>query len=59
MEVTTSIRGDISTITPTFQASTSVLEAKTFALSNSMAQVKLAASKQSDLSLLQNTIDSL
>lgn len=59
MEVIVSIRGDILTITPTVQASISVLQAKTLALRNSVAQVKLTASDRSDLSLLQNTIDSL
>lgn len=42
---TTSIRGDIPTITPTIQASIFVLKAKALALSNSMAQVKVAASE--------------
>ena len=52
MEVTTSIRGDILAITRTIQASISVIEAKTLALSNSVAQVKLVASDQAELSQL-------
>lgn len=57
MEVTTSIRGDISTVTSTIQAAIPVAE--TLALSNSMAQVKLATSDQADLSLPHSTTDIL